>query len=241
MNMRFFWWIGLVAGLMGCEAQPYNPFKIQANEFFRQVKTVGLLPAVIEADAEEIPQKQLHLEQFLMEDLKIAGLKSIPSQAFKTIYDSLKEKMGPIYDPYSGKPDEEKKKALFEHAKQEYLRIHKVDAFAYTGVKVVKAEWSGNTAWWHGTQDSTTGKTGFWAQMNPPNGYGTIAALSFWLLIKDLQGKECYFHIGGIQLYSLISNGRFVDIPKNQLLTDTKKNRKGIGITTRALRESNRL
>lgn len=241
MKMTLFWMFGLFSILAGCEGQRYSPFKIPEGDFFRQVKTVGVLPVTIGADAEEIPEKQKQLEQFLIEDLKIAGFQVVPSNAFQTIYDSLKEKMGALYDPYTGEADKEKKKALFEHTQQEYLRIHKVDAFVYSGVRVVKANWNGNFTRWHGAEEPTTGKKGFWANMNASNQYGSIPALSFWIHIEDVQGKACYSHIGGIQLYSRLINGDFAEVPKKELLSDAEKNRRGVGIATKALRESNRL
>lgn len=215
--------------LSGCFEQ-YNPFKIEKTEFFDKVKTVGLYPASIQVEVDDEGKRKNLLEENIQQKLRDVGFASIPSSEYKAIYDNLKEAVGPLYDPNTGELLKEKYDSLKEHTKREYLARHKVDAFVYPAVVIVKAEWRGNIAQWHGVEEPSTGKSGILATLSAPQAYGTLPALSLRIGIGDPGGDIYYLNYGGIQLCSWVHGRSFIDVPQNQLLTDEAKIIKSIDI-----------
>jgi hypothetical protein len=208
--------------LSGC-GEGYSPFKIEKAEFFDKVKTVGLLPVSLQVEVHDEEKSKSLLEENIQQKLRDVGFSIIPSSEYKAIYDNLKEAIGPLYDPNTGNLLKEKYDSLKEHTKREYLSKHKVDAFVYPSVVVVKAEWRYNRAIWHGVEEPSTGKSGFLATLAAPQAYGTLPALSLRIGIGETNDEIYYLNYGGIQLCSWVQGRTFVDVPQNQLLADETK------------------
>jgi predicted Zn-dependent protease len=200
-----------------------------------KAKTVGIVPMFIPDDVVEPAKRREEFEQALTEKLKEAGFTVVPSSAYESILESMKKTMGALYDPNTGKPLEDRQEVVVKHAFREYIAAHRIDALAHPTLVTVAAKWAANRADWHGVQEATTGKEGFWADMAAPSAYGTIPALSFRMHIASVYGELCSFGFGGIQLCSRVAGGDFVDVPMHELLTDSTKNVRSVDIACQAL------
>jgi hypothetical protein len=218
----------------GC-ATPYNPFKSSREEIIAKVKTIGMMPVQIVIDVEAPEAKKKEFENEIIRRLEAKDYKVIPPDEYKAIYEPLKESMGAMYDPHTGKLLEEKKKALQEHARREYLSRYDVDAILRSGVIVVKASWHGNHASWDGTKEASTGKKGIWADLTASGWKGTIPALSVAVVLQNRNRENYFVNYGGIQLYRLFRGGDFIDVPKHQLLADSSKNINAVAIALNPL------
>jgi hypothetical protein len=220
--------------LGGC-SEPYNPFRIEKAEFFKKVKVIGMKPVRIKIDVPDAEKRKKEFEDNLQKKLEESGFTVIPASNYEEIHKTLKKTIGPMYDPYSGKISEEKLETLLEHTKQEYLKKYKVDAILIPGIIVVKALWNHNHAAWHGTEEASTGKEGFWAALSSPSAYGTLPALSLLVAIENVNKELYYLNYGGIQLCSWVSGHDFIDVPKNTLLSYEDKNSKSVDIAIEPL------
>lgn len=222
--------------LNGCVTTPsYNPFKISREEVISKVKTIGVMPIQIMIEGESLEAKKKEFENEIILQLEEKGYKVITPNQYEAIYEPLRESMGAIYDPNTGKLLEEKTKVLQEHAKREYLSYYDVDAILHSGVILVTASWYRNTATWHGTTEATTGKEGFWANFTAPSAYGKIPALSFAVSLQNTNGEEYFTNFGGIQLVQQLSGGNFINVPQYQILADSSKNLNAVAIAMNPL------
>lgn len=221
----------ILAAFYGCATTPpYEPFKVKRETVIQEVRTIGLVPLSLPAKFDKEDQIKVEFESHITEMLTDEGFQVIPSNRFLEIYEPMKASIGPMYDPNTGELLEEKRDALVEHAKREYRRQHDPDALLYSGIRVFKVTWSGNHARWHGVDEPTTGKRGFLAEFELHTSYGTISALSLVVILKDRQENEYYRNFGGIQLLQWVKRGSFVDVPENQLLVDSERNRRSVRI-----------
>ncbi len=214
---------------------PYRPLPVTAETLRDKAKTIGVLPLFLPDGVIEPDKRKEEFEQTLVAKLTEAGFTVVSPSAYEAIYESLKKAMGPLYDPNTGKPIEDRHEVVVKHAFREYVRTHRIDAMAYPALITVAAKWRENWAEWHGVREASTGKEGFWANMAAPSAYGTIPALSFRMHITSIYGELCYFGVGGIQLCSRVAGGGFVDVPVHELLTDSAKNERSVDIACQAL------
>lgn len=216
---------------LGCETMPkHEPFQVGKDEIQQQVKTIGLTPISLPREFDENERLKAEFESYLTETLQRGGFVVVPSGKYIDIYEPMKNAVGPLYDANTGEPLEQKIETLLKHARAEYSNQQDLDAILYSGVRVVKAPWSGNTASWHGVTEATTGKEGLWGFLVAPTAHGTIPALSLIVSIEDHNGNEYYLNFGGIQLVQWVKGSGFVDVPENELLADPERNRRAVEI-----------
>lgn len=217
--------------LYGCATTPpYKPFKVERDQIVQEVRTIGLMPVSLPWKFDKKDQIMAEFESYITEKLTDGGFKVIPSDRYAEIYESMKASVGPLYDPNTGQLLKKKYGALVEQVKREYRSKYNPDALLYSLIRYFKASWRANHARWHGVDEPTSGKKGFWAEFSAPSAYGTIPALSLVVVLKDRQENEYYANFGGIQLMQWVKGGDFVDVPENQLLADSERNRRSVEI-----------
>jgi len=240
MQKSYCFGLVLLLFLSGCAtAPPYNPFSVAKEEVYATVGVIGLVPFYSQINTGDLDAKLAAMEEEATSKLETAGFQVIPSSQYKKIYDEAKEAIGPMYDPDTGKLDKDKRKLLKEQTLKEYLRQHgEVDAFMYGSIDFVKANWQANTASWHGASEPVSGKEAslMGASLSIYGASGTIPALSFSTYIERTDKTRLYSLYGGVQLAQWLQvGGKFVDIPKNLVLSDKTKINAGIARSLNAL------
>lgn len=72
--------------VLGCAtAPPYNPFKLDENEFYSKVKIIALAPIIVPADLENPEQVKAQFESLSEAKLHEAGFSTIPPDEYATI------------------------------------------------------------------------------------------------------------------------------------------------------------
>ena len=226
----------LAYGLSACAAtKAYDPFKIAHADIRGRVKVVALVPIELSTDAEDPAAVKAKFEWLIRFKLEEGGFKVIPSDEFASIWKKTVEKLGPVYDPATGRRDEKKFSAAFASTARELLGKTNADALLYPAIVVVKAEFSSNAAQWHGTIDYVRPE-GVWGMISGPQSYGTVPALSLWVDLLDFQGTEMYVNAGGIQVMSKVGSGMTVyDVPRHDLFADEAKNIRSVAIALNPL------
>src|ERR1041384_3450117 len=99
----------LAYGLSACAAtKAYDPFKIAHADIRGRVKVVALVPIELSTDAEDPAAVKAKFEWLIRSKLEEGGFKVIPSDEFASIWKKTVEKLGPVYDPATGRRDEKK-------------------------------------------------------------------------------------------------------------------------------------
>jgi hypothetical protein len=228
--------IALTLSLTGCATTPYNPFKVSREEILTRYKVVAVAPCNIPDDLSNVEQLRSQFNGLVEEQVKACGFQVVPAAEYDKIYTRLRAEAGALYDPQTGKADEEKFKQVADLCRRELVSKFHADAVLYSSVIMVKASYYEHSAKWDGVNESIT--TGSFLEKFFSGGtYGTVGALSLWLWLKDPNGEKLYSDGGGLQLLSKIKGGKFVPVPLQDLLADTSINSRAVGLAFKPLRE----
>ncbi len=225
--------IFLIFLFAGCAAPPYDPFIKSRAEIFESVEVVVLMPIGL-ADFEREEEVSTRYETLISERLEEAGFKVIPPSKFENTWNRMVEQLGGIYDPNTGKRDDEKLNAIQEHTINELKAKFEIDGYVSPRVEVVEASFRGNHASWDGTKEATTGGEGFWTSLLVSELSGTISALSLIVPISNINHEVYYVGRGGIQLFAHYKRG-FVRIPKSEWFKNPARDEAAVNIAFRAL------
>ncbi len=228
----------LVAAITGCVTPAYDSFVISRSEIYERVDTLAMMPLQC-PDFDRKEEVSARYEALITERIEAAGFKVIPSEESSSIINSKIEQMGGMFDPKTGQVAEEKQQALRDHLVQEMNAKFDIDAYMVPKIVIVKAGWSGNSAYWSGVTDTVSGKTGFWASFKNSNMSGSIPAMSLYVTLRGKTNSEGYYlGRGGIQLvahYGETFMRGFVDIPESEWFVDQDKDVTAVNIALSAL------
>lgn len=197
-------WYWLAGGLAAAGEADESGFKKPRSDVIAAVKTVGMLPVVV---AEIAPNHDAVAERYesqVIAQLEQAGFSVVKPAAMREIRERLKQTLGGLYDPVTGREVPGKVKAFNEYARNEYLATQKVDATLWVGIIVRPARMSGFRADWDGVSDTATGRSGVGGFLTDTFGgntfSGVLPALSVGVVLSDSHGERLYEHAGGLQL-----------------------------------------
>jgi hypothetical protein len=209
-------------------------FKINTDKFKSNVHIIAMLPVFGPQSIPNSKDISKRYETLITSILNKANIKVIPPEEYFKIHIPIREKAGALYDPMTGKPDEEKLKQVNEQTIEEMKKKHSIDSFIIMRINIVKISWNGNSANWDGVYESTTGKTGLAGFFAAPDAKGSIPGLSLTVSIFDTNEILLYFNAGGIQLLKMVSRSGLVDIPTEQLFTDKSKDVRAVNIAMKS-------
>lgn len=202
---------------------PYNPFKVEQDEFFKTAKIVALGPVFVPADITDTDEAKTKFESAITAKLTQAGFSVIPSKEYSAIWKRMTEEIGGYFDPVSGKRDEAKFKAVREHSRREVSTKFNVDTLLFPRIQIVKAEWKDAYATWDGTTESVQSKGDIFMQaLLFQSRSGTVPALSLVVFIEDLNGRSLYAHAHGLQVLTKFTGGEFVAVPQQELFQEQR-------------------
>lgn len=222
--------------ISACATTPSeSPFKLKRDDIFARVNTVVIMPIKIVGDLNREEEIAERYESLIGMKLEQAGFKVIPSTQYASLWETMVEQVGGVFDPLTGEADIEKYKTLRELVWREVASRHDAEAFLQPRIEVVRADWHVNQATWHGTSEPTTGKKGFWATLSAPSAQGTIPALSLEVALMDSVGEVYYVHNGGIQLVNHVKGMKFIPVPAHDLFADPARDENAVEIALRPL------
>ena len=209
----------------GCRTSPppYEPFKISKDEFYGKVKTIVLAPVIVPSDLEDQEPVKTKFESLVEAKLREAGFSLVPPREYAAIWKRTTEQIGGFFDPVTGKVDESKVKAARTHTLRELQRTVQADTVLHPSIRVRGINFAGGTAVWDGVSESigdfeANNAVDRFLFAGRYGGYsGSVGALSFVVVIEDMNGVDLYINGGGIQLLSKISSGKLALLPRNRL------------------------
>jgi len=206
------------------EPRPVDPVAIHAA-----LKTVGVLPMRVPSLIPNGEGVARRFEAAIEERLRAAGFQVVGAQAMRDIHARLGAELGGIYDPMTGATTREKVDEREQLVRAKYLESHPVDGFVRLAVAERSANSYSMTAEWDGVKENVTGQSTMKSILNMSAGQlgnGVVPALSFVMVLEDLERKEIYSGIGGLQLLSYVRMGwvpKFYGVDPAYLLTDTAR------------------
>jgi hypothetical protein len=212
----------LLMVLSGCVKVPQftdKPFTADRAEFFRTVKVIALAPMSL-TNLKQADRIRASFEADLTEQLKGLGFTVLPSDKFGSLWDSLSKQEGGLYDPATGKRNDDKVKEIRKRVVTELAAQQQFDAVLRPSIFVSAARFSGCTARWNGVEQS----------IGSCSLSGRISVLSLLVRIENKEGNVLFRNAGGIQPNVRLKTGffqspQFEDLEEEFILYDPERNR----------------
>ena len=213
-----------------------DPKAVDPVAIHAALKSVGVLPMRVPSlipDGESVARR---FEVAIEERLRAAGFQVVGAQAMRDVHARLGAELGGIYDPMTGVTTREKIDERERLSRAKYLESHPVDGFVRLAVAERSANSYSMTAEWDGVKENVTGQSTMKSILNMSAGSlgdGVVPALSFVMVLEDLERREIYSGIGGLQLLSYVRMGwvpKFYDVDPAYLLTDTARDARAMQV-----------
>jgi hypothetical protein len=236
---KFAIYILAVLVVAGCSTKPKvvktDPYIVPEDEFKKSVNIIATAPVTI---IEGLPDATPVIDNFdaLIENrLRNYGYTILEPKEYKTVWERVVAQMGGITDPETGLRDPVKlTRAMF--ATLDSLKVDfELDAVLIPDIVVVEAEFAAGNAVWDGASQRIE-SGGPLSSVFSGSQRGVVGALSLTISIRGEDGTELYANAGGIETLSRISGKEFINVPRQELFADEKRNKKAVEIALKPLK-----
>ncbi len=198
------------------------------------IKTIALTSVGLPHDYGNIPGAREKFDSLIAERLRAAGFTVVPPQISESIWTHVRDSTGGFFDTYTGKRIEAKY-AVVRTATMAALRSqYQADAWLHPVIRVVGARFTGGKVKWHGTEEQSGAPGGLGGFLFGSK-TGAVPALSLFVFVEDMEGKDLYAGVGGIRLVERIQGDRFVPVPRDSLFGDGARNAAAIHLALDSL------
>ncbi len=208
--------------LAGCAAQPpapvYDLFITSESVFFQTTERVALVPLAFGDDLEVPDSVITELESLLRQELELAGFEVIPSVVYGETWLRIVQDLGGIYDPYTGKRDDEQFEAASQRLRLELAEKFGPDVLLRPELWVVDAPYRNAFARWDGASQKIT-KSAFRFDSE-----GFVPALTLGIVVEDLAGAEVFVNGGGLEVLETLDTV----VPAEALFGDPERIRDAV-------------
>ncbi len=221
---------------LGCAPKnlPNDRFLVEEERFYGQVRTIALGPLKAPPDLETRDRAQQIFAEELTSALRSRGFQVVGPEIPGEIWDRLINQVGGIYDPVSGRLDEERFEAVRGHFLSELAGRHDVDAVLHSQLAVVPAKFYGQIAKWCGAEQDIMG---FWDAMAVGGTVsGTTGALCLRIVIEDMKGTDMYVGEGGIEVLADFQGAKLADVSHGALFKDPERNANAVELALQRIR-----
>lgn len=207
----------------------YDPFKVPREQFYGSLKVVALAPVQAPSDLENADPIKARFAATIAARLREAGLQVVGPEEIGPILEEVRKAHPGVFDPQTGKLDQEKAKAREKEELQRIREKHpQVDALLQAGIRVVQASLVRDVASWDGVTESagTSGWKSFWVTHS-----GRIPALSLIVWLTRADGTDLYANAGGLRVIARVdAGGKPVSIPHADLFADEQRNGQAVSL-----------
>lgn len=223
-------------GLACAGHTPYDPFLVPQDRIYGTVKTIALAPVLAPREIAAVNPSRGRFDSLLTADLRAAGFSIVPADSSLVLWTHVTDSLGGMFDPTTGVRDS----AKFELARRLTMSALKqrfgADAWLHPRIVFAPAKFDAGTATWDGTKESYQSfGAKFLAAFLGTETYGRTPALSFWVGLEDLTGRDLYVNQGGLQLFEKPRGRQFEPIASGELYADPARNAKAVQLALRAL------
>jgi len=142
----------------------------------------------------------------------------LPPEAFEQTYHEAALELGGIHDPITGREDADRRVQALDRTRRQLAARYGASVFVTGGIFVRPARFRGEIATWDGVSEQVT-DIATWRKMLTTT-RGATRALSFGVLLEDVDGKVLHIGFGGIQLAERVERQRFVSVSPELLFAD---------------------
>jgi len=215
------------AGLgVGCAGHaPYNPFIVPQERIYGSVKTIAIAPVIAPSDLGSVDPSRGKFDSLIAGQLRSAGFAVVPPEESEAIWKRATDSLGGLFNAATGERDTVKLNTARAVAMRELQTRFQADAWLHPHIVFASAKFDQGNAAWDGARQSyqSFGKK-FLTALFGGGTYGKTAALSLWVDLEDMHGKDLYTNQGGLQLYMVPSGHDWVKIPPGELYADSARN-----------------
>jgi len=236
---RLFGLVTIACFATGCGVPTarHDPFLVPPAEFGSSIRIVCLAPIGVGVDVPDRDQVRRSFEDLLGHGLQGASFKLLPSAGYEEIWQRAMISQGGLYDPMTGKLDEHKYADVREATLREVRETLHADAVLFARIAPVESKWSDGIARWDGTTQPVASNAMRFAAFVGMHSNGAVGALSLLIAIQDLNGRDLYENVGGIQVLATVADDwSFRPVAANELLRDPRRNALAVLLATDRLR-----
>ena len=194
------------------------------------------MPLRLPGDLVQLRTERDHLETLLIEGLEDVGYRvvKVPVEG----WDDAVEKVGGLYNPQTGKIDQQQYQAATAAYFETFPPEEGIDALAVPFVIVEAVQFDDYSAFWSGTSQNAKsfgshvlhGLVGISVR-------GKMRGLSLRFGIDSPEGKKLYLQIAGIELYDRLTAATSVERrPLKDLLKDEERLREAVRMVAEPMR-----
>lgn len=249
MRARQIVWLFLGLLGAGCGSGLDPPAGALSPRQLRRLTHTLVLTPVMGPDELDLPAEVARKIDSLVErELRGAGVRVVPAHEYTKRWNAAVERVGGLYDPYTGEPIDEKFESARWRLVDELERRFGADALLYPELWVVEAPHSSGVAQWDGASQAVSGLGArllhaIDALLDLGEGSlreGFVAALSLVVIIEDLDGAEIYRQAGGIQVLERVADDEVIAVDPDDVLADWDRLQQAVRIAVGPLIASRR-
>ena len=242
----------IVTGVAGCGGgAEAAAFLVAPEQFFSSTRVVAMAPVRPPAEVVIAEQGLARLDTLLDARLRDARFDVVPSAEYARIWQAVLERVGGIYDPLTGVPDDAKLGEARLQLADELELGFGADALLYPELWVEDVPFDDGRVEWHGVSESVvrTGPAivgavlgalaalGDQGQRDADLPSGMVRVLSLHVFIEDLAGVEMYRRAGGLRVVEKMGwhAGDWSQVEAEDLLGDPERNRRAVDVALEPL------
>ncbi len=203
----------------------YDPFLVPQDRIYGSVKTIALAPVTEPDELGRADLRRGKFDSLIAAELRGAGFTVVPPEESAAIWKRVTDSVGGLFSAATGERDTVKLNVARSVAMAELHARFQADAWLHPHIVFASAKFDQGDARWDGAKQTyqSFGKK-FLTALFGGGTYGKTAALSVWVDLEDLRGKDLYINQGGLQLYMVPSGHDWVRIPAGELYADSARN-----------------
>jgi hypothetical protein len=206
---------------------------LSREELLKRFHRVALAPLEL-GTIEKREQIQTRYADLVSSRLTQLGFEVVRADEFETRWGEEVKSIGGLYDAFTGRLDEAKRREVRAKVARAACEQHEVSGVVQPVIESSSAYYRGESAAWDGVQESgATAKSGLSALFRTQYGYVRSLSLVIWFL--DCDGAVLFEGRGGIQLAERLEGEHHVPVPEQELFADSATDARAVEIAVKEL------
>lgn len=232
--MRPFWFVTVLfvaLALCSCSSKPrsvkVDPFLKAKDDFDKSVRTLAVAPVLIPDGLPDATPVVGEFSRLIDEELNRYGFSVIRPQEYERTWMTVAGEPGDFLDPKTGERDEAAMSRAMSLVLDKLHADFEIEGVLFPQIVVVEATFAAGTAVWDGVEQRIE-KGGPVTRFLSGSQHGVLGALSLRVSIRSPDGEALFENSGGIEVLSKLVGKEFVPVPRQELFSDEKRNRKAV-------------
>lgn len=209
-------------------ATPYDPFLIPAAELRSRVRTIALAPLRVSASVAEREFAREQIEPMVSARLSAGGFQVIASAEMEKLWRSAAGDVGDLFDPVTGRIDQERYDAVEASVYHELRAQHDADAVLWLRIDTVELYLATRNATFCGTTDAV-----YWpgGQLGTLEQATLVIASCLYTNLYDMEERELYGIRSGLETIETFARQTRAERPLGERLKDRGRLREAVEAT----------